>query len=118
MFALLQANSPPGLPEKLEWRQKLIQTTVQDHPESPSFLDRLAAPTVFLQQALVFETSLDSHALKAAVADAVDQYPPFGYRLSSDEVRLTLSTVLGIPTESMSTTLHARVFAGRCITSR
>jgi hypothetical protein len=90
MFALLKPHSSPGLSEPIEWKQELVKTTMEDHPEPPSFLDRLAAPTVFLQQALVFDTSLDSHALKAAVAVAVREYPPFGYRLSSDEVWLTV----------------------------
>lgn len=52
-------------------------------------LDRLAAPTVFIEQALVFRTALDTDALKAAVAEVVQQYPGFGARLTAAEVSKT-----------------------------
>lgn len=89
MFALLQKSQ--GTPEPSEpilWQQTVISADgAAQQQQAPSFLDRLAAPTVFLQQALVFQdTTLDTEALKAAVAALLHLYPPFGHRLSSSQV--------------------------------
>lgn len=55
-------------------------------PPQPSVWDLLAAPTVFLQQALVYRETLDSTALAAAIQQAVDLYPAFASRVTKDQV--------------------------------
>ena len=90
MFAFLKTaeEGPESTSGPIVWTEELIaspQQQVQQQLE-PSFLDRLAAPTVFLQQALLFDTSLDVDGLRTAVASVVEQYPPFGERLTKNQV--------------------------------
>jgi hypothetical protein len=90
MFTLLKSSAEDhDFSEPLQWQQTLVTTKLLPQQQEPSFLDRLAAPTVFLQQTLVFETSLDSDAMQAAVAAALQLYTPFGHRLTSSQVSTT-----------------------------
>lgn len=52
-----------------------------------SLVDRLAAPTSFMHQALVFEQPLDGGRLRAALAQTLVLFPTLACRASMDEVR-------------------------------
>jgi hypothetical protein len=83
MFSLLsKADSSCALAEGLKWQQELVAADTAQQQDEPSFLDRLAAPTVFMQQALLFDTSLNVDVLRVAVAAVAQCFPPFGYRLT------------------------------------
>lgn len=68
-------NIAPRLTDGSSWQPK------------PSVLDLLAAPTVFLQQALVYERDLDEHALRDALQVVVNGQPLFAARLTDSKVR-------------------------------
>jgi hypothetical protein len=90
MFSLLKSSAGTHhLSEPIHWQQTVVNPNFALQQQEPSFLDRLAAPTVFLQQALVFETSLDSDTVQAAVAAVLQLYTPFGHRLTSGQVSTT-----------------------------
>lgn len=90
MFCLLTAADKDSSTE-IPWQLEFIAppSTLQEVQEKEaelSFLDRLAAPTVFLQQAFLFDTALDVAALRASVSHVVQQYPSFAHRLTKNQV--------------------------------
>jgi hypothetical protein len=99
MFAILNAGSSSTNTIPINWAapqhiQVHSSTTVSSDaaataPQQPllSVLDALAAPTVFMQQALVFKKALSAADLAAAVQLVLEGYPALGYRLTTDQVR-------------------------------
>ncbi len=51
-----------------------------------SLVDRIAAPTAFMHQALVFERTLDAERLRSALAEALTLLPTLACRATKDEV--------------------------------
>lgn len=51
-----------------------------------SVVDRIAAPTAFLHQALVFERGLDATTLRAALVEALALFPTLACRATKDQV--------------------------------
>lgn len=89
MFSLLQHADPgTNLAKNIEWHTESIAPNDRQllQEEEVSFLDRLAAPTVFLQQAVLFDSHLELDVLRQALGAVVQQYPPFGFRLTTDAV--------------------------------
>lgn len=91
MFSLLKTDdSPCALDAGVNWQQELFAADTAQQQEDPSFLDRLAAPTVFMQQALLFDTTLDIYVLRVAIAAVAHSFPPLCYRLT-EQVSFALS---------------------------
>jgi hypothetical protein len=94
MFALLggQSSNTSALP--VHWgpaqRIKALSSSVTAaNVQQPllSVLDALAAPTVFMQQALVFGDAICAADLAEALQLVLQGYPALGYRLSKGKVR-------------------------------
>lgn len=51
-----------------------------------SLVDRIAAPTAFMHQALVFERMLDAARLQSALAEALTLLPTLACRATKDKV--------------------------------
>jgi hypothetical protein len=84
MFSLLEASSRGTGGLKVAWEPSVTIKSKCAYPEAiqPSMLDVLAAPTVFMQQTLVYPDVLDCAALIAASQYVVDAYPVFCARLT------------------------------------
>jgi hypothetical protein len=93
MFALLDAHNSSTNALAVTWSPpQHIQAPNSNDDASQqqpllSVLDALAAPTVFMQQALVFKEAISAAELASAVQMVLERYPALGYRLAKDEVR-------------------------------
>lgn len=90
MFALLDNQAITSPAPSISWSEtcNVVPCKLDVHgvrPE-PSVLDLLAAPTVFLQQALVYKHDLDSATLRSAIQAVVDQQPLFAAKLRQAQV--------------------------------
>ncbi|KAF6265152.1 hypothetical protein COO60DRAFT_1117786 [Scenedesmus sp. NREL 46B-D3] len=93
MYALLNADSSAKDALSVHWASpRHIQAPCSDdgaatsHPQPPlSVLDALAAPTVFMQQALVFPKAIGAADLASALQLVLADFPALGYRLSQDQ---------------------------------
>jgi hypothetical protein len=93
MFALLDAHSSSTSAVPVHWAPaQHIQVpsscvTASNHQQPLlSVLDALAAPTIFMQQALVFAEAISAEDLANALQLVLQGYPALGYRLSKDQV--------------------------------
>ena len=84
MFSLLEASKRDESGLKVAWKScSTIKTRCAcTEAIQPSMLDRLAAPTVFMQQTLVYSNTLDGNVLDSALHHAVNDFPIFGARLT------------------------------------
>jgi len=93
MFSLLPTANPGGdgavawdqtevlVPSVVSGNEQDVGSHDQNHQAMPaSVWDQLAAPTVFLQQALVFKGHLDTAALRYATQVVVNSHPIFAAR--------------------------------------
>lgn len=111
MFALFHSEAAVGEAPAVRWLQNRNISNASNgqisHPGS-SVLDLLAAPTVFMQQALVYQCDLDSSALLGAIQDVLKLQPLFAARLSAGQVRcqgldqIAVTCLLNLLTESAS----------------
>lgn len=95
MFSLLQPGESPLTHFHINWNHRSVKSSDASPltAAEASLLDRLAAPTVFLEQVFLFDVLLDEQALANAVASVVNDYSPFGWRLSRAQVRITALAV-------------------------
>lgn len=93
MFAVLDAHSSSADALYVSWAPpQHIQAQSSSHAATPqqpllSVWDALAAPTVFMQQALVFKDAISTTDLATAVQLVLERYPALGYRVAKDQVR-------------------------------
>jgi hypothetical protein len=90
MFALLGLPSPAGSSSGaaggVTWHAKRRITPASPCAQPLSFIDTLAAPTVFIEQALVFQEALAAEALAAALAAVVEACPGIAATLHQAQV--------------------------------
>jgi hypothetical protein len=104
MFALLDAHSSSTCALRIHWAptrcikvpSSCVTASTYQQPLL-SVLDALAAPTVFMQQTLVFAETIDADGLVHALQLVLQSYPVLGYRLSKDQVKgMLCSWCLGL----------------------